>query len=72
MFVKSYSFKIRNKNINKLRKIDREAANIYKKYGGGMYINLYKKEKYYTKFLLLEFYKSKKDFLRIIIYQQIE
>jgi len=65
MFVKMYSYKIKQSDFQKWKKINNAAKKIYTKYGGGNSKGLMKKGKNFIKIIELDFYKSKKDFLKI-------
>ncbi|MBI3385142.1 hypothetical protein HY030_03050 [Candidatus Gottesmanbacteria bacterium] len=66
MFVKTYRYRVKKENLDKLIKINKEAGKIYKKYGGQGYKTLLKKDGRTIGILLLEFYQSKKQFNKIM------
>ena len=65
MFVKMYSYKIKQSDFQKWKKINNAAKKIYTKYGGGNSKVLIKKGGNFIKIIELDFYKFKKDFLKI-------
>ena len=66
MFVRVYRFKVKSKDFEIYREIERKASMIYKKHGITKHITLFRKGKSFTHILLLEFYKSEKEFKRIL------
>ena len=66
MFVRVYRFKVKSKDFETYREIERKASMIYKKHGITKHITLFRKGKSFTNILLLEFYKSEKEFKRIL------
>ena len=66
MFVRVYRFKVKSKDFETYREIERKASMIYKKHSITKHITLFRKGKSFTNILLLEFYKSEKEFKRIL------
>jgi hypothetical protein len=65
MFVKVYRYRIRKHNFEKWKKINDAARNIYRKYGCGNSQCLISKEGKLITVLELDYYNSRRDFLRI-------
>jgi len=66
MFVKVYRYKIKQRDFQKWKKNNDAAHRLYRKYGGGHLKVIFKKDKNFIIIVELDFYKSKKDFLKII------
>ena len=65
MFVKVYRYKIRQRDFQKWKKNNDAARRLYRKYGGGNSKRLFKKDGNFISVVELDYYKSKKDFLKI-------
>jgi len=65
MFVKTYRYKVKKNNFQKWKKNNDIVTKLYKKYGGD-FQRLVRKENEFFLIVELGFYKSKKEFLKII------
>lgn len=66
MFAKLYRYKIKNYRVKKHTILGNKVSAIYKKYGANNYAHLFKKEGNFRIFMVIEFYKSKRDYERIM------
>ena len=65
MFVKVYRYKIKRHDFRKWKKNSDAACRIYRKYGGGNSKRLFKKDGNFISVVELDYYKLKKDCLKI-------